>query len=119
MISFLLSQAILACSFAEKDYNKVTAAATRVLQMSFVLGVGLSFVVGGGLFFGAGVFSKNVDVIHLIRLGIPVLTPTKHNELQFWILLTMIFRSIFKDKLSLIDVMQCTFKHVKIIYILA
>ncbi|XP_004499881.1 protein DETOXIFICATION 43-like [Cicer arietinum] len=77
-------QAILACSFAEKDYNKVTAAATRVLQMSFVLGVGLSFVVGGGLFFGAGVFSKNVDVIHLIRLGIPFVAATQPiNSLAF------------------------------------
>ncbi|PNY07665.1 MATE efflux family protein FRD3-like [Trifolium pratense] len=66
-------QAILACSFAEKDYDKVTTAATRTLQMSFVLGVGLSLVVGGGLYFGAGVFSKDVAVIHLIRLGIPVL----------------------------------------------
>jgi len=71
-----LSQAILACSFAEKDYNKVTTAATRTLQMSFVLGVGLSLVVGGGLYFGAGVFSKNVAVIHLIRLGLPVYFPS-------------------------------------------
>lgn len=27
-------QAILACAFAEKDYNKATAAASRVLQVS-------------------------------------------------------------------------------------
>jgi len=44
--------------------------------MSFVLGVGLSLVVGGGLYFGAGVFSKNVAVIHLIRLGLPVHFPS-------------------------------------------
>lgn len=68
-------QAILACSFAEKDFDKVTTAATRTLQMSFVLGVGLSLLVGGGLYFGAGVFSKDVAVIHLIRLGLPVYFP--------------------------------------------
>lgn len=67
-----MTQAILACSFAEKDYDKVTAAATRALQMSFVLGVGLSLLVGVGLFFGAGIFTKSVLVIHLIRTGIPV-----------------------------------------------
>ncbi|AES69401.1 putative multi antimicrobial extrusion protein [Medicago truncatula] len=77
-------QAILACSFAEKDYNKVTTAATRTLQMSFVLGVGLSLVVGGGLYFGAGVFSKNVAVIHLIRLGLPFVAATQPiNSLAF------------------------------------
>ena len=40
--------------------------------MSFVLGVGLSLVVGIGLYFGAGVFSKSVLVVHLIRIGVPV-----------------------------------------------
>ncbi|CAL0326172.1 unnamed protein product [Lupinus luteus] len=64
-------QAILACSFAEKDYDKVTAAATRTLQMSFVLGVGLSLLVGVGLYFGAGIFSNSVPVVALIRLGVP------------------------------------------------
>ncbi|KAL0708364.1 hypothetical protein Bca4012_074790 [Brassica carinata] len=65
-------QAILACNFAEKDYNKVTAAASRVIQMSFVLGLGLSVFVGLGLYFGSGVFSKDPAVIHLIAIGIPV-----------------------------------------------
>lgn len=50
----------------------MTAAATRALQMSFVLGMGLSLVVGVGLFFGSGIFSKSVLVIHLIKIGIPV-----------------------------------------------
>lgn len=40
--------------------------------MGFVLGVGLSLVVGFGLYFGAGIFSKNVNVIHFIRIGVPV-----------------------------------------------
>ncbi|RDX97466.1 Protein DETOXIFICATION 43, partial [Mucuna pruriens] len=65
-------QAILACSFAEKDYEKVIVAATRTLQMSFILGVGLSLAVGVGLYFGAGIFSKSVLVVHLIRIGLPV-----------------------------------------------
>ncbi|OIV92558.1 hypothetical protein TanjilG_02321 [Lupinus angustifolius] len=77
-------QAILAGSFAEKDYDKVTAAATRTLQMSFVLGVGLSLVVGVGLYFGAGIFSKSVLVVQLIRLGIPFVAATQPiNSLAF------------------------------------
>jgi len=40
--------------------------------MSFVLGVGLSLAVGVGLYFGAGIFSKSVLVVHLIRIGLPV-----------------------------------------------
>ncbi|TKY68142.1 MATE efflux family protein FRD3 [Spatholobus suberectus] len=77
-------QAILACSFAEKDHKKTTAAATRTLQMSFVLGVGLSFAVGLGLYFGAGIFSKNVHVVHLIKIGIPFVAATQPiNSLAF------------------------------------
>lgn len=74
LISFPLicSQAILACSFTEKDYKKTTAAATRALQMSFVLGMGLSVLVGFGFYFGAGIFSKNVQVVNLLKIGIPV-----------------------------------------------
>ncbi|XP_040865338.1 ferric reductase defective 3a isoform X1 [Glycine max] len=77
-------QAILACSFAEKDYEKVLVAATRTLQMSFVLGVGLSFAVGVGLYFGAGIFSKSVLVVHLIRIGLPFVAATQPiNSLAF------------------------------------
>ncbi|KAL4326130.1 hypothetical protein GQ457_11G019810 [Hibiscus cannabinus] len=64
-------QAILASAFSEKDYKKVTATASRVMQMSFVLGVGLAVVVGVGLYFGAGIFSKDASVIHLIAIGVP------------------------------------------------
>ncbi|KAK7283885.1 hypothetical protein RIF29_13633 [Crotalaria pallida] len=77
-------QAILACSFAEKDYKKATSAATRTLQMSFVLGVGLSLAAGFGLYYGAGIFSKNVNVVQLIRLGIPFVAATQPiNSLAF------------------------------------
>ncbi|XP_020219082.1 protein DETOXIFICATION 43 [Cajanus cajan] len=77
-------QAILACSFAEKDYEKVLATATRTLQMSFILGVGLSLAVGVGLYFGAGIFSKSVLVVHLIRIGLPFVAATQPiNSLAF------------------------------------
>ncbi|WVZ02714.1 hypothetical protein V8G54_023520 [Vigna mungo] len=66
-------QTILACSFAEKDYQKATAAATRTLQMTFVLGFGLSLAVALGLFFGAPIFSKNATVVQLIKISMPVL----------------------------------------------
>ncbi|KAG7014244.1 Protein DETOXIFICATION 43 [Cucurbita argyrosperma subsp. argyrosperma] len=65
-------QALLASAFAEKDYEKTTATATRVLQMSFILGVGLAVFVGIGMFFGAGIFSRDIQVQYLIHLGIPV-----------------------------------------------
>ena len=43
------------------------------MQMGFVLGLGLSVFVGLGLYFGAGIFTKDPAVIHLIAIGIPVL----------------------------------------------
>ncbi|CAK7330783.1 unnamed protein product [Dovyalis caffra] len=70
-------QAIIACAFAEKDYQKATTAATRVLQMSFVLGVGLAVLVGLGLQFGDGVFSKDPNVLHIIAIGIPFVAATQ------------------------------------------
>ncbi|KAK7323207.1 hypothetical protein VNO77_26671 [Canavalia gladiata] len=77
-------QAILACSFAEKDYEKVIVVATRTLQMSFILGMGLSLAVGVGLYFGAGIFSKSVLVVHLIRIGLPFVAATQPiNSLAF------------------------------------
>ncbi|KAL4601082.1 hypothetical protein ACB092_11G246400 [Castanea dentata] len=77
-------QAILACAFAEKDLKKATAIATRVLQMSFVLGVGLALVVGIGLYFGAGIFSRDVNVLHLIKIGLPFVAATQPiNSLAF------------------------------------
>ncbi|PIN23745.1 putative membrane protein, predicted efflux pump [Handroanthus impetiginosus] len=77
-------QAILACAFAEKDYRKATAAAARVLQMGFVLGLGLALFVGLGLQFGSGIFSKDKNVIHMITIGIPFVAATQPiNSLAF------------------------------------
>lgn len=70
-------QAILACAFAEKNYEKATAVATRVLQMGFVLGIGLSVVVGLGLQFGSGIFSKDKNVLHIVSIGIPFVAGTQ------------------------------------------
>ncbi|OMO69771.1 Multi antimicrobial extrusion protein [Corchorus capsularis] len=77
-------QAILACAFAEKDYKKVTATATRVLQMSIVLGVGLAVFVGVGLYFGSGIFTKDAKVVHIISIGVPFVAATQPiNSLAF------------------------------------
>ncbi|KAK7343173.1 hypothetical protein VNO80_26136 [Phaseolus coccineus] len=77
-------QTILASSFAEKDYNKATAAATRTLQMTFVLGIGLSFAVAVGLYFGAAIFSKNATVVQLIKISMPFVAATQPiNALAF------------------------------------
>lgn len=77
-------QAILAGAFANKDYDKATATASRVLQMGLVLGMALAFILGTGLHFGAKIFTKDVDVIHLIRVGIPFVALTQPlNSLAF------------------------------------
>ncbi|KAJ4839570.1 Protein DETOXIFICATION 42 [Turnera subulata] len=70
-------QAIIACAFAEKDYQKATSAATRVLQMSLVLGIGLAVFVGLGLHFGDIIFSKDPNVLHIISIGIPFVAATQ------------------------------------------
>ncbi|XP_059281258.1 protein DETOXIFICATION 43-like [Lycium ferocissimum] len=67
------AQAILATSFAEKDYQKAKATGVRVLQMGYVMGHGLALIVGLGLFFGSGVFSQDTNVIRLIIVAIPLL----------------------------------------------
>ncbi|KAL3537423.1 hypothetical protein ACH5RR_000789 [Cinchona calisaya] len=77
-------QAILACAFAVKDYEKATAAARRVLQMGFVLGLALALVVGLGLKFGSGIFSKDIHVHHIISIGVPFVAGTQPiNSLAF------------------------------------
>ncbi|GLT62301.1 hypothetical protein SLA2020_349490 [Shorea laevis] len=67
-------QALLACTFAEKNMNNVISTATRVLQMSFVLGMALSVAVGLGLYFGSRIFSRDPKVLQIIRIGVPVIT---------------------------------------------
>ena len=43
-----------------------------VLQLGLVLGLILATIVGVGLHFGARLFTKDVHVLHLIIIGIPV-----------------------------------------------
>ncbi|XP_016193162.2 protein DETOXIFICATION 42-like isoform X2 [Arachis ipaensis] len=77
-------QAILAGAFAAKDYDKATATAARVLQMGLVLGLALAFILGAGLPFGAKLFTRDVDVLHLIKIGIPFVAATQPiNALAF------------------------------------
>ncbi|KAL1811643.1 hypothetical protein ACET3Z_021708 [Daucus carota] len=77
-------QAIIACAITEKDYQKAASAASRVLQMAFVLGLGLSLVVGIGLQYGALVFTNDKHVLHLITIGIPFVAATQPiNSLAF------------------------------------
>ncbi|CAL1361555.1 unnamed protein product [Linum trigynum] len=73
----IAGQAIIATAFAEKDYHKATSAATRVLQMSFFLGIGLAAVVGAGLYFGDTIFTKDPNVLRVISIGIPFVAATQ------------------------------------------
>ena len=41
--------------------------------MGLVLGLALAFILGTGLLFGAKLFTEDVNVLHLIRVGIPVI----------------------------------------------
>lgn len=65
-------QAILASAFARKDYEKATATASRVLQLGLALGLVLSLIVTIGLQFSSGLFTKDINVLRLLSLGIPV-----------------------------------------------
>nr|CAD1837661.1 unnamed protein product [Ananas comosus var. bracteatus] len=77
-------QAVLASAFAKKDHRKVVTATARVLQLSIVLGMALTVVLGVGMRFGAGVFSKDANVIKIIHKGIPFVAGTQTiNSLAF------------------------------------
>ncbi|XP_076917761.1 protein DETOXIFICATION 42-like [Bidens hawaiensis] len=70
-------QAIIASSFAEKNYKKATSAATRVLQMGVVMGLAVTLLIGLGLQFGSGVFTKDINVKHIISIGVPFVAGTQ------------------------------------------
>ncbi|KAE8037154.1 hypothetical protein FH972_009769 [Carpinus fangiana] len=77
-------QAILASAFAKKDYGRAEVAASRVLQLGLVLGLILAVIVGVGLRFGARLFTDDVNVLHLISIGIPFVAATQPiNALAF------------------------------------
>ncbi|KAK1413313.1 hypothetical protein QVD17_35085 [Tagetes erecta] len=70
-------QAIIATSFAEKNYDKATSTASRVLLMGCLMGVGLGLFIGLGLQFGSGIFTKDVNVKHIITIGLPFVAGTQ------------------------------------------
>ncbi|MQM14596.1 hypothetical protein Taro_047531 [Colocasia esculenta] len=77
-------QAILASAFAQKDHHKATVAASRVLQLGVVLGLGLTVVLGCGLRFASRLFTNDIKVLKLIYIGIPFVALTQPiNTLAF------------------------------------
>ncbi|OAY48523.1 protein DETOXIFICATION 42 [Manihot esculenta] len=77
-------QAILASAFAKRDYDKATATASRILQLGLLLGLMLAVVLGIGLSFGARLFTTDVNVLHMISIGIPFVAGTQPiNALAF------------------------------------
>ncbi|KAF2282304.1 hypothetical protein GH714_043970 [Hevea brasiliensis] len=70
-------QAILASAFAKNDYNKAKATASRVLQFGLVLGMFLSVFLLVGLQFASRLFTEDINVLHLISVGIPFVTATQ------------------------------------------
>ncbi|XP_052187857.1 protein DETOXIFICATION 42 [Diospyros lotus] len=77
-------QAIIASAFARKDNKRAKATATRVLQLGLVLGMVLALILGVGLQFGARLFTKDINVVHLIHTSIPFVAATQPiNALAF------------------------------------
>ncbi|XP_078164282.1 MATE efflux family protein [Carex rostrata] len=77
-------QAILASSFARNDHLKARNAASRVLQLGLVLGLGLCLFLGIGFKFASRLFTRDANVLHLIYIGIPFVALTQPlNSLAF------------------------------------
>ncbi|XP_026425452.1 protein DETOXIFICATION 42-like isoform X3 [Papaver somniferum] len=77
-------QAILATAFAEKDLEKSTSTASRVLQLGLVLGLILSVFLGVGLHFGSRLFTNDRNVLRLISIATPFVAATQPiNALAF------------------------------------
>ncbi|KAL7225221.1 hypothetical protein ACSBR1_020575 [Camellia fascicularis] len=66
----VVGQAILASAFAKKDYEQAKATTSRVLQLGLVLGFVLALILGVGLQLGAKLFTNDINVLHLISVGI-------------------------------------------------
>ncbi|KAL9268816.1 DETOXIFICATION 42-like protein [Drosera capensis] len=77
-------QAILANAFARKDHEKAMIAASRVLKLGLALGILLSLILVIGLPFASRLFTKDINVLQLISLGIPFVAVTQPiNALAF------------------------------------
>ena len=57
--------------------------------MSLILGLALAFLLGTGLHFGAKLFTKDVNVLHLIRIEIPVIFLFSNHHIIFLTLETV------------------------------
>lgn len=78
------AQTILASAFVKKDYDKATTIASRVLQLSVVLGLALTVNLLVGLPFSSRLFTKDLKVLQLIGVGIPFIAVTQPiNALAF------------------------------------
>ncbi|CAI0377050.1 unnamed protein product [Linum tenue] len=64
-------QAIIASAFAKEDLDRAVDTSARVLQYAVVLGVALAVILYPGLYYGGILFTKDEDVLRLIRLGVP------------------------------------------------
>ncbi|XP_058073633.1 protein DETOXIFICATION 42-like isoform X2 [Magnolia sinica] len=71
------AQAILASAFARNDRDKAMATTSRVLQLSLVMGLSLAAFLGIGLQFAWRLFTKDVKVMQLMRIGIPFVAATQ------------------------------------------
>ncbi|KAH9678890.1 protein DETOXIFICATION 42 [Citrus sinensis] len=60
------AQTILASAFVKKDYDRATTIASRVLQLSVVLGLVLTVNLLVGLPFSSRLFTKDLKVLQLI-----------------------------------------------------
>ncbi|XAR60374.1 hypothetical protein NMG60_11033720 [Bertholletia excelsa] len=77
-------QAIIASALARKDHDQAVATAARVLQLALFLGLMLAIILGVGLQFGARLFTKDINVLHLIGTGIPFVAASQPiNALAF------------------------------------
>ncbi|KAE8694790.1 MATE efflux family protein FRD3 [Hibiscus syriacus] len=78
------AQAILASAFAKKDYEKIVAAASRVLQIGLLLGLLLSFFLAAVSQLASTLFTKDSDVLNLMNISFPVIAVTQPiNALAF------------------------------------
>ncbi|KAF3442569.1 hypothetical protein FNV43_RR16485 [Rhamnella rubrinervis] len=77
-------QAILASAIAKKDYRKATATVSRVLQLGFLLGLVLSVFITVVLQCASRLFTKDINVLQLMSIGIPFVAVTQPvNALAF------------------------------------
>lgn len=77
-------QAILASAFAKNDYERATTTASRVLQLGLALGLVLSLIVIVILKYASTIFTSDINVLHLLSLGIPFVVVTQPiNSLAF------------------------------------